>query len=171
MRREDVEAYCSAMGLQPVTDHTNSEELYTRNKIRLDLIPYIEEKYNTNFRAGLVRMAKIAAADKAYFWKETAQAYERLRVPAATESRPEAKANAAVSLDWRGLAECHEALRHRIIIKAFGEIGLTQDITAERLAAADRIIRGKTGGKAVEFPHGYLLRVGKGTVRFLLMKV
>ena len=71
----------------------------------------------------------------------------------------------------RGLAECHEALRHRIVLKAFGEIGLTQDITAERLAAADRIILGKTGGKTVEFPHGYLLHAGKGTVSFLLMKV
>ena len=60
----------------------------------------------------------------------------------------------------------HEALRHRIVLKAFGEIGLTQDITAERLAAADRIILGKTGGKTVEFPHGYLLCAGKGVIRF-----
>ena len=39
------------------------------------------------------------------------------------------------------------------------------DITAERLAAADRIILGKTGGKTVEFPHGYLLYAGKGVIR------
>ena len=171
VRREDIEEYCSAQGLQPVTDHTNNEELYTRNKIRLDLIPYIEEKYNTNFREGLIRMAKIAASDKAYFWEETAQAYGRLRMPAASKSEADPETDAAIVLDWRGLAECHEALRHRIVLKAFGEIGLTQDITAERLAAADKIILGKTGGKIVEFPHGYLLRVGKGTVRFLLMKV
>jgi len=171
VRREDVEEYCSAQGLQPVTDHTNNEELYTRNKIRLDLIPYIEEKYNTNFREGLVRMAKIAAADKEYFWEETARAYERLRVPAAPNAETDAETDAMIALDWQGLAECHEALRHRIVLKAFGEIGLTQDITAERLAAADRIILGKTGGKTVEFPHGYLLHAGKGTVSFLLMKV
>ena len=171
VRREDVEAYCSAQGLQPVTDHTNSEELYTRNKIRLDLIPYIEEKYNTNFREGLIRMAKIAAADKAYFWEETERTYERLRMSAAPDSEIDAETDAAIVLDWRGLAECHEALRHRIVLKTFCEIGLTQDITAERLVAADKIILGKTGGKTVEFPHRYLLRVGKGTVRFLLMKV
>ena len=170
VRREDVEEYCSAQGLQPVTDHTNNEELYTRNKIRLDLIPYIEEKYNTNFREGLIRMAKIAAADKAYFWEETTRAYEQLRA-AAPEAETDEETEAVIALDWRGLAGCHEALRHRIILKAFGEIGLAQDITAERLEAADKIILGNTGGKTVEFPHGYLLRVGKGTVRFLLMKV
>ncbi len=152
--REDVEAYCAQMELEPVTDHTNNEELYARNKIRLDLIPYIEEKYNSNFREGLVRMAKIAAADKDYFWTETAQAYEKLKVPDAF----------AVTLDWRGLAQCHEALRHRIILKAFRDIGLDQDITAERLEAADKIILGSVGGKTVEFPHGHTLSVGKGLV-------
>ena len=163
--REDVEAYCEANGLNPVTDHTNNEELYARNRIRLDLIPYIEEKYNVNFQEGLVRMAKIAAADKDYFWEETARAYEKLKAPAAAEEiADDTDAAEAVTLDWRGLACCHEALRHRIILKAFGEIGLDKDITAERLEAADRIILGSAGGKTVEFPHGYSLSVGRGRV-------
>ena len=160
--REDVERYCEATGLNPVTDHTNSEELYMRNKLRLDLIPYIEGNYNSNFQEGLVRMAKIAAADKDYFWEETAKACERLRLPSDV---PGGQA-AAVALDWRGLANCHEALRHRIMLKAFAEIGLTQDVTAERLEAADKVVLGNVGGKTVEFPHGYSLSVGKGTVLF-----
>lgn len=170
--REDVEAYCEAKGLNPVTDHTNNEELYARNRIRLDLIPYIEEKYNTNFQEGLVRMAKIAAADKDYFWEETARAYEKLEVTSSSADDSIdgqgagglADAN-LVALNWRGLAECHEALRHRVILKAFGEIGLDKDITAERLEAADKIILGNVGGKTVEFPHGYSLSAGKGVIR------
>lgn len=162
--REDVEAYCEEQGLEPVTDHTNQEGVYTRNRLRLDLIPYIEEHYNSNFQEGLVRMAKIAAADKDYFWEETARASMMLRTPAGLNLVEEPSDE--ITLDWRGLASCHEALRHRIILKVFGEIGLTQDITAERLEAADRIILGQAGGKTVEFPHGYTLSVGKGLVRF-----
>ena len=105
-------------------------------------------------------MAKIAAADKDYFWEETAEALERLRVSGAEEK-------SSVVLDWRSLAACHEALRHRVILKAFGEIGLEKDITAERLEAADKVILGKTGGKTVEFPHGYSLHVGRGTALFM----
>ena len=161
--REDVEAYCEAKGLDPVTDHTNNEGLYARNRIRLDLIPYIEEKYSSNFQEGLVRMAKIAAADKDYFWEETTKAYEQLIVPAADPD--DSLAGGMVTLSWRGLAECHEALRHRVILKAFGEIGLEKDITAERLEAADKIILGSVGGKTVEFPHGYSLSAGKGVIR------
>ena len=135
-----------------MSDFTNSEELYTRNRLRLDLIPYIEENYNGNIQETLIRMAKIAAADKDYFWEETARAYRMLKTPEG--------------LDWRGLANCHEALRHRIVLKAFGKIGLEKDITAERLEAADKIILGNVCGKTVEFPHGYALAVGKGAVRF-----
>ena len=160
--REDVEEYCETNGLDPVTDHTNNEELYARNKIRLDLIPYIEEKYNSNLQEGLVRMAKIAAADKDYFWEETARLYEELKVLSPEDVI--SSSDDCVTLDWRGLANCHEALRHRVILKAFGDIGLTQDITAERLEAADKIILGNVGGKTVEFPHGYSLSVGKGVV-------
>ena len=165
--REEVEAYCEEHGLQPACDHTNSEELYTRNKLRLDLIPYIEDNYNSNVQEGLVRMAKIAAADKDYFWEETARTYLMLRTPAGLTLDGEPAEE--VTLDWKGLASCHEALRHRIILKAFDEIGLTQDITAERLEAADKIILGNAGGKTVEFPHGYSLSVGKGLVRFFVV--
>ena len=109
-------------------------------------------------------MAKIAAADKDDFWEETARAYLMLRTPAGLtlDDGPSDE----VALDWHGLASCHEALRHRIILKAFDELGLTQDITAERLEAADKIILGSVGGKTVEFPHGYSLSVGKGVARF-----
>jgi len=160
--RDEVEEYCASQKLEPVTDHTNHEELYTRNRIRLDLIPYLEENYNSNIQETLVRMAGIAAADKEYLREETARCFARLLC-----GDPSSPGSAgSVALDWRGLAECHAALRHRVIQKAFGEVGLDRDITAERLAAADRIILGKTGGKTVEFPHGHSLSVGKAKVRF-----
>lgn len=162
--REEVEAYCEEQELDPVTDHTNKEELYMRNRLRLDLIPYIKEKYNSNIEEGLVRMAKIAAADKDFFWMETARVYEELKTPYEADIAENAK---IVALDWRRLASCHEALRHRIILKAFDEIGLTQDITAERLEAADSILLGQAGGKTVEFPHGYSLRIGRGIAVFM----
>lgn len=109
-------------------------------------------------------MAKIAAADKDFFWTETLQAYERLKVLPAADAEGSDEDAFAVALDWRGLAECHEALRHRVILKAFGDVGLEKDITAERLEAADKIILGRVGGKKVEFPHGHTLSVGKGVV-------
>ena len=74
--------------------------------------------------------------------------------------------SAGVVLDRAGLAACHPAIRHRVMMKAFGETGLTRDITAERLGAADEIIMKKQGPKVVEFPHGFRITVKKGMVIF-----
>ena len=155
--RNEIEAYCEEHGLNPVIDHTNNEGIYTRNKVRLDLIPRLTE-YNENILEGLVRLGRIAADDKDYFWQETEKAF--------TQLREEADDTEEIILDRQGLADLHPAIRHRVVQKAFGLVGLEKDITAERLAAADAIILKKQGPKTVEFPHGYSVTVAKGLVTF-----
>ena len=191
------EAYCEEKGLNPVIDHTNNEDIYTRNKIRLNLIPQLQE-YNENILQGLVRLGHIAADDKDYFWQETEKAFAVLQVKqeytalqvkadeetagkeknqsaaeqkgadsqpaAAKQSTSDQPTGRAVILDRAGLADLHPAIRHRVVQKAFGIVGLEKDITAERLAAADAIILKKQGPKTVEFPHGYRITVAKGRV-------
>jgi tRNA(Ile)-lysidine synthase len=58
--REDIEAYCAAQGLNTRTDHTNLQPIYTRNKIRLDLIPYLQDNFNANIMETLGRLSRIA---------------------------------------------------------------------------------------------------------------
>ncbi len=159
--RKDIEAYCEDAGLNPVIDHTNNQAIYARNKIRLELLPCLEREYNENIIEGLVRLGNIAADDKEYLWNEAAIAYERIRTEDRIDSRETGR---EITLDREGLAVLHRAIRHRVLMMAFNEAGLTQDVTAERLEAANRIILVKQAPKTVEFPHGYLLTVAKGKV-------
>ena len=41
--RREIEEYCETNNLNPKHDESNDELLYTRNKVRLELIPYIEK--------------------------------------------------------------------------------------------------------------------------------
>lgn len=181
--REEIEAYCEAKELAPVTDHTNREAIYARNRIRLELLPYLESKYNENMKETLVRLGHIAAADKDYIWQQAQMAYERVLIEEAHAQEAGAggqaegggtdrgDSNAAdtavdeVVMDRARLAELHPAIKHRVLLKAFAEVGLEQDVTAERLEAADKIIGRKQGPKTVEFPHGYRLHAAAGKVR------
>lgn len=168
--RDEIEAYCEEKELEPVTDHTNNEAIYARNRIRLELLPYLESKYNENIQETLVRLGHIAAADKDYIWQQTQMAYEHMLIEDEADSSAGAYASGGagvreVVLDRVALAELHPAIRHRVVLKAFAEAGLEQDITAERLEAADKIICKKQGPKMVEFPHGYQLKVAAGRVR------
>ena len=47
------------------------------------------------------------------------------------------------------------AIRHRVMMKSLAELGLTQDISAVHMDAADSLIERGVTGKTAEFPYGY----------------
>lgn len=53
LSRKEIEAFLKDENISFVTDKTNFEPVYFRNKVRLSLIPEIEEKYNQNFTDNL----------------------------------------------------------------------------------------------------------------------
>lgn len=53
--RIEIEAYLAECNQDYVTDATNFENIYTRNKIRLNLIPEIVQEFNPNFMQTLSR--------------------------------------------------------------------------------------------------------------------
>jgi len=63
MSRKDIEKYCEIHSVPVCYDHTNDETIYTRNKIRHELIPYIEENFNGQIVDGLFRLGKMLEDD------------------------------------------------------------------------------------------------------------
>ncbi len=179
--RDEIEAYCEENDLHPVTDHTNNEPIYTRNKIRLEVLPLLE-KNNPNIIETLTRLGRIAAADREYLWAQAESAFRQIRRPEGSGDSgavaqkgseepkgpegPKDQEAPEVVLDRAELALLPDAIRHRVISKAFGEVGLASDISEERLRAADAIISKKQAPKTVEFPRGHRLTVCKGLVIF-----
>ena len=79
--RTAIESFCTEHQLQPRIDHTNQETDYTRNRIRLELLPMLAEKYNPNIKETLVRLAANAAEDDAAldaFSKSAAKSAEKV---------------------------------------------------------------------------------------------
>jgi len=60
--RIDIETYCRAHGLSPRQDATNLDTTYFRNRLRHELIPYLED-YNPNIRAIIGQTAQVITAD------------------------------------------------------------------------------------------------------------
>lgn len=46
LKRKDIESYLEERGISYCTDETNFEDVYTRNKVRNHMIPYMEEQIN-----------------------------------------------------------------------------------------------------------------------------
>lgn len=168
--RDEIEEYCEHNDLKPVIDHTNEDTVYTRNKIRHELIPYLEREHNVNLKESMVRLARIAAADKDFLWQQTEETYRKLARIEYTQDKNCSLAESdalscSISMDREALSKAHPAIRHRVMLKAFAAIGLDSDVSEERIKAADAIIEKKQGPKFVQFPRKYVLEVAKGTVR------
>lgn len=61
--REEIEEYCSVNQLSPRIDSSNKENKYTRNKIRLKLIPYLKDEFNKNIVDTVNRMSNLSSID------------------------------------------------------------------------------------------------------------
>lgn len=62
--RQEIREYATSHQLQWLEDSSNEKLVYQRNKIRLQLLPLIEEAYNPRFKDGLIRLAKLAAKQR-----------------------------------------------------------------------------------------------------------
>ncbi|HHV95870.1 MAG TPA: tRNA lysidine(34) synthetase TilS [Clostridiaceae bacterium] len=80
VKREEIEEYCKQHNLKPRTDSTNLMNIYTRNKIRLDLIPYINDSFNVDIIENVVRMAELIRDDINYLKSVTEEAYKKCLV-------------------------------------------------------------------------------------------
>lgn len=74
--RNDIEDYCKENNLEYRIDKTNNQTEYSRNKVRLELIPYIQNNLNPNVVNSLCRTAQIIKEENAFINTLTSKAYD-----------------------------------------------------------------------------------------------
>ncbi|WP_426348210.1 tRNA lysidine(34) synthetase TilS [Alloiococcus sp. CFN-8] len=141
--REEIEEYISSNSLQPRVDKTNLQDIYTRNKIRLKLIPYMKENFNEEIISALCRLGELVEADNEYLQLEVENKYQEL-------SR-QVGGRVYLSTDTFNL---HISLLRRVIKKACGSVkGNELNINKQHI---DSIIELQSlgTGKAITLPEG-----------------
>lgn len=150
VRKKDILAYCDENRLEPRMDHTNELPVYSRNKIRLELLPFLEERFNENIRDAVNRLSEISKEDRDFIWQQVEKDYERALVRSEENE---------IWLDKNYLVSLMPSVRHRIVMKAFSQVGLPNDITNAHLKQADELIVNGVTSQRIDFPKGYLMRV------------
>lgn len=64
--RQEIIEYLEEEGLNYRTDISNYETIYLRNKIRLELIPLLENQYNPNIKNTLIQLSQILNTNNEY---------------------------------------------------------------------------------------------------------
>lgn len=105
IEREEIERYLKEKGLKPVVDFTNYEDLYKRNKVRLKLIPFINETFDVDIIGSIYRMAKITLDENDYLEKECKKAFNEV-----CDSN-----NEGILADIKKLKSQHLAIQRRLV--------------------------------------------------------
>ena len=73
--RAEIMAYLEQHAILPATDRTNLDTTYFRNRLRHELLPYLEG-YNPRIRANLLRMGQILQADYDFLMQQVEHTWQ-----------------------------------------------------------------------------------------------
>lgn len=77
IERQNIESYIRAKGLDFSVDETNFDRRFLRNRIRLDLLPYLQKNFEPKIVLHLSRMASIFQEEEKYLEKISVEASQR----------------------------------------------------------------------------------------------
>ncbi|MGB9780831.1 tRNA lysidine(34) synthetase TilS [Caldanaerobacter sp.] len=112
VERREIEEYLKNKNLEPRIDRTNYEPLYARNKVRLQVIPYIEELFGIDLIENLSRMAAILQEEDEYLDNQCEEVFNQICEVSMDEVKVE------LSAFW----VLHVALKRRLIRRMYFEL-------------------------------------------------
>jgi tRNA(Ile)-lysidine synthetase-like protein len=159
--RSTTLAYCAELGLSVVEDASNQSRTYTRNRVRLDLLPALEA-FNPAIRTVLARTADLAGDDVAALETMVDQVSAALSCPAPPDE---------VAYDLAQWRLQPRALQRRVLRRALhGLLGTLVDVRAAPIEDALDVLASATLATAYHLPYGVDLTIEADKALFRLRK-
>jgi tRNA(Ile)-lysidine synthase len=154
--RAEILAHLRERGLAWREDPSNADVGLRRNRVRHELLPYLEERFNPGIRAALARTASLLADEAAHLRAEG----EALLAPIARE------AEGALVLERRPLAEASTPVGRAALRLAILRAGGLAQVGAVHVERILRLARAKApSGRRLPLPGGREARFTRDEIR------
>lgn len=156
--REEIEKYCKENNLNPRYDESNNENIYSRNKVRNQIIPYIKKEFNQNIINTVNRLSQVASEENEYMQMITKQEYNNI-------SKIE---NDTIILDLKKFNNLELVIKRRIILYTINEaIHTTNGIEKVNIDDIVKMCNKNIGNKYIGPIKEIKVYVKKGKIYFL----
>lgn len=156
--RQDIENYCNDNKLEPKYDKTNNENIYTRNKVRNTVIPYIKKEFNPNIIKTINRLSSLATEENEYLQAITKQEFENLLIE-KTEN---------IILDLHKFNSLNLVIKRRLILYTINEVlHTTNGIEKVNIDDIIKLCKNNIGNKYLLPIKEIKIYVKKGKIYFI----
>ena len=147
LNRSTILKYCSANNIPWRSDQTNASTEYTRNSIRLELLPFLE-KYNSGIFRSIDKLGHSAKRDYDYIQAQVEQMW-----PSLANIMDD-----GIKIKIDRFTKLHPSLKWRVLQKAAQTaIGNQQDLSYKHVEAMLDIAEGTTG-RSLNLPGNIIVR-------------
>lgn len=159
--REEIEEYCEINKLEPKIDESNNENIYTRNKIRNIVIPYIKQEFNPNIIKTINRLSEVANEENEYLNKVTENEFNELLLE---------KANNSYVLNLKAFNKLELVIKRRVILYTINEL-LSSTTGIEKVNIDDiiKLCNNNIGNKYLSPIKNLKVLVKKGKIFFIAL--
>ena len=147
LTREEVMKYAAEQGIKWREDKTNADTKYTRNYIRHELIPAIENNINPSVVQTLCNQAKS--------FREDSQYINEIAVKSADNAE---KTDNGFMMNDEDFIYLHPSLRKRAIKILMSKLGKKFDLYEKNINAIDGLFTDRRTGAVIEIPGEYEAR-------------
>lgn len=146
--RRELEDYCKRVGLHPREDSSNASQKYLRNRIRLEVLPLLEQ-LNVRYREHIVQLAKAAELDEKYLREASKIALQEVIVQQESNK---------ISITAQQFQSCDLALQRRMIPLILSYLSAGTDWSSHHVEAVLRVIKGDHPSAELHLPDGVFVQ-------------
>lgn len=137
--RYEIEQYCKENSIDARIDKTNFENIYTRNKVRNIVIPYIKQEFNPNIIKTMDRLSELVKEENEYLENTVKKIYNELII--------EEKEKQFV-MDLKGFNKQEKVIKARLLLYTISRLlGSTNGIEKIHIEDVIKLCENNIGNK------------------------
>lgn len=160
IRKSALLAYLQEKGIAFCHDSSNDDVRFLRNRIRLELLPLLESRFDPGIRSALLKTAANLGEDEHFLEQLLAECWDTVVEMLATD----ADGHPICHLRREAFRNLHAALQRRLIEQLFWKLGVAAHY--EQILAV--LVAGRSGrsGSELHLSHGLRLVISRTHLTF-----
>ena len=159
-KREEIENYCKINELNPRIDSTNKQNIYKRNIIRNELLPFLKE-LNPNIVETLSRTSIIARKNNEFIKEQVNIFYEKVAI----------NDNNQIKINAKEFNKLADIIKEGIILKAIEELtGTIKNVEKSNVDDVIKLAKNNVGNKNIFFNKNIKASILKGILTIESLK-